>query len=249
MVQMHVTHDKRQNIETAVRLVRTAVKRYNPRLVVLPEHFNFLYGKQQWYDEYAEVIPTGETTLVLSNLARDLNIYLVGGSIIERDQRDKTMLYNTTTVFSPTGTLIAKYRKIHLSDMELDTQFKIRETDFIRTGDKLSIFEIDGLKVGLGIGYDMSFAELATLYRKQGVDMLIYPAAYPERLGLLHWEQLNRTRAIDNQVYVLGVSPARNDIDDVVYYGHTMLVDPRGRVIVRGGDVEEILYTELGRID
>ena len=131
--------------------------------------------------------------------------------------------------------------------MMLD-DLKIRESDFITHGTTLTMFDIEGIKVGLGIGYDMSFGELATLYRKNGVDMMIYPAAYPERLGLLNWEQLNRTRAIDNQMYVVGVSPSRNDIDDLTYYGHSMLVSPTGQVLVRGGYQEDILFHDLGNI-
>jgi len=244
LVQMHVTNDKTVNLTNAIRLIRTAVHKYNPKIVILPENFTFVYNKNH-FEKYAEVIPTGETYTELSNIAKELRIYLVGGSIIERDDRVKTHLYNTTMVFNPTGTLIAKHRKIHLSDMELDTDFNLRESDLLKRGTKLTTFEVDGIKVGLGIGYDMSFGELATLYRKNGVDMLIYPSAYPARLGLLHWDQLNRVRAIDNQLFVVGVSPARDDNTELVYYGHSMVVDPKGRVLVRGGDKEEILYTDL----
>jgi len=244
LVQMNVTQDKDHNINNAIRLIRSAVQKYNPKIVVLPENFTFLYNKYN-FDKYAETIPNGETYVALSNIAKELRIYLVGGSIIERDDRTKTLLYNTTMVFNPTGTLIAKHRKIHLSDMELDTDFNLRESDILKRGTTLTTFEVDGIKVGLGIGYDMSFSEMATVYRKNGADVLIYPSAYPARLGLLHWDQLNRVRAIDNQVFVVGVSPARDDNAELVYYGHSMVVDPRGRVLVRAGDKEEILYTDL----
>jgi predicted amidohydrolase len=244
LVQMHVTNDKTVNLTNAIRLIRTAVHKYSPKIVVLPENFTFLYDKYN-FDKYAEVIPHGETYMELSKIAKELRIFLVGGSIIERDDRMKNVLYNTTMIFDTTGTMIAKHRKIHLSDMELDTDFKLRESDILKHGTTLTIFDVDDIKVGLGIGYDMSFGELATLYRKKGVDMLIYPSAYPARLGLLHWDQLNRVRAIDNQLFVVGVSPARDDNTELVYYGHSMVVDPKGRVLVRGGDREEILYTDL----
>ncbi|KAJ6638192.1 Omega-amidase NIT2 [Pseudolycoriella hygida] len=248
LVQMNVTHDKEHNITHAIRLIRTAVQKYNPKIVVLPENFTFLYDKYN-FDKYAEVIPLGETYVALSNIAKELRIYLVGGSIIERDDRNKNILYNTTMVFNPSGTMIAKHRKIHLSDMELDRDFNIRESDILKRGTTLTMFDVEGWKIGLGIGYDMSFTEMATLYRKNGVDLLIYPSAYPARLGLLHWDHLNRARAIDNQVFVVGVSPARDDTTDLMYYGHSMVVDPRGRVLVRAGDKEEIIYTDLEFMD
>ena len=124
----------------------------------------------------------------------------------------------------------------------------VRESDYLDTGNTLTTFEIDNVKIGLGIGFDLLHSELATLYRKAGCDVLIYPAAFPADLGIIQWEQLNRTRAIDNQVFVVGVSPARDDTNRFVAYGHSMLVDPRGRVLVRGFDKEEILYTDLGKI-
>lgn len=108
---MNVTNDKDHNITNAIRLIRTAVQKHNPRIVVLPENFTFLYNKYN-YEKYAETIPNGETYIALSNIAKELRIYLVGGSIIERDDRTKTTLYNTTMVFNPSGALIAKHRKV-----------------------------------------------------------------------------------------------------------------------------------------
>lgn len=108
---MNVTNDKDLNITTAIRLIRTAVQKYNPKIVVLPENFTFLYNKYN-FEKYAETIPNGETYVALSNIAKELRIYLVGGSIIERDDRTKNVLYNTAMVFNPTGTLIAKHRKV-----------------------------------------------------------------------------------------------------------------------------------------
>lgn len=134
--------------------------------------------------------------------------------------------------------------------MEVDNDFRLRESDWIKNGNQLVTFDIDGIKVGLGIGYDLSFSELATLYRKNGVEMMIYPSVYPTTLGQMHWEQLVRTRAIDNQVYVLGVSQARDDNNyDLIQNGRSMLVDFRGRVVVRAGDDEEILYGECDFTD
>lgn len=243
MIQMHVVKNKDQNIENAIRLIRTAVKRHNCKMVVLPENFNMLFDKHLFMD-CAEVIPTGTTCMRMSSLARELKIYLVCGSIVEQCDMDRKMLYNTCMVYSPTGTLIAKHRKIHLTDIDLDTDVKIREMDIIRHGDKLTTFDVDGIKIGLGIGFDLSFGELATLYRRDGCEVLIYPLMYPVDLGTMQ-EQLVRTRAIDNQMFVVGVSQARDDKHDLVCFGHSMCVDAKGRVLCRGYDREDILFCEL----
>jgi omega-amidase len=244
LVQMDVTKNKDVNITSAVTLIRRAVKKYDPKLVVLPEYFNYFFDKMT-VDDNAEYIPHGETYTALMNVAREMRIFLVGGSIIERDDKNKNLLYNTCMVFSPTGDMIAKHRKIHLTDMEMDYDFKLRETDVLKRGQTLTMFDMDGMKVGLGIGYDMNFTELATLYRKNGCDMVIYPVAYPARLGLMHWDHLMRARAIDNQMIVVGVSPARDTTKEFVVFGHSMVVDGHGRILVRAGDTEDILYTEI----
>lgn len=244
LIQMCVTKHKDMNIKNAVRLIRQAVLDYNPKIVVLPENWLTLYGLNM-YEECAEIIPNGEVYNIMSMLARELRIYLVCGSIPERDDKLKKVFYNTTMVFSPVGDLITKYRKIHLTNIELDTDYHIRETDFVKHGNTLCTFMVGDVKIGLGIGFDLSFVELATLYRKNGCDILIYPACYPVGLGTMHWDTLLRTRAIDNQMFVLGVSVARDDTHDVVCYGHTMVVDPMGRILVRAYDVEEILYCDL----
>lgn len=129
--------------------------------------------------------------------------------------------------------------------MELDNEFNIKESEILKHGTTPTTFELDGVKIGLGIGYDMSFSELSTLYKKAGCEMLIYPAAYPAGLGHNQWEQLNRTRAIDNQIYVAAVSAARDDTADFVVYGNTMLTDPTGRILTRAFDREDILYDDL----
>lgn len=162
-IQMNLTGDKHQNIQRAEQLIRTAHQRYQPKLIVLPELFNTKLVKQNIIDS-AENLTNGETTTLLSELAKELQIYLIGGSIAERDDKNKDTIFNTTTVFAPNGNMIAKYRKIYLLDIELDSQSKVHASQIFMAGSDLITFDMDGIKVGLGIGYDMSFGEMAALY-------------------------------------------------------------------------------------
>lgn len=244
-IQMHVTASKTENLQTAVRLIRDAVQRYQPRLVVLPENFTTLYGRQ-YFVQHAELIPTGETFTLMSQLAKELQIYLVAGSIPECDAQNKTLLYNTTMVFAPTGALITKYRKIHLFDSELRGEPRMLQTEFMRAGHELGIFEIDGVKIGLGIGYDLAFAELTHLYRRKDVKMMVYVASFPTYLGYAQWEQLLRTRAIDDQLCVVGAATVRDDMHpELISYAHSLLIDFRGRVLRRAVDFETVLGAEF----
>lgn len=106
--------DKEENVNHALDEIRKAVDKFQPRVVALPESFNAPYG-EEYFEQYAELVPNGPTCTRLSNIAKELNIYLVGGSIPERDVDDPSVLYNTATVWSPNGDLIAKHRKVIFS--------------------------------------------------------------------------------------------------------------------------------------
>lgn len=107
------------------------------------------------------------------------------------------------------------------------------------------MFNIGEWKVGLGICYDLRFAEMARLYAKQGCGLLVYPGAFNMTTGPLHWELLQRSRAVDNELYVTAVSPAQDLSADYVAYGHTMAVDPWGKVLSKAEFEEEIVYADI----
>lgn len=112
LIQLLSGNDKEENVKHALDEIRKAVKKYQPRVVALPECFNAPYG-EEFFDQYAEIIdPNSQTCSQLASIVKELNIYLVGGSIPERDPNDSSILYNTATVWSPDGELIAKHRKV-----------------------------------------------------------------------------------------------------------------------------------------
>lgn len=172
MVQMTVTENKDENYTTALRLIRSACDKYQCRMVMLPECFNTMHGKKDMFVKNAEIIPTGTTCMLLANIAKELNIYVVAGSIPERDETIKDRFYNTMVVFSPTGTLVAKHRQVHVMDMDVTNEFKMCETNFITGGKTLTMFDMDGIKVGMGVCCDTFFCEMATLYRKNGMSSI-----------------------------------------------------------------------------
>lgn len=212
-------------------------------MVALPECFNSPYGTQH-FPAYAEEIPSGETSRSLAAIAKELGIYLIGGTIPEKCRTD-SKLYNTCTVWSPEGSLLATYRKIHLFDINIPGGITFRESDVLTGGSTLATVAIDGAKVGLGICYDMRFDELARLYRNQGCDMLIYPGAFNMKTGPLHWELLARGRANDTQSYVATISPARDPAAGYVAWGHSMVVDPWAKVVAEANEEEAIVVADV----
>ncbi|XP_053167345.1 omega-amidase NIT2 isoform X2 [Hemicordylus capensis] len=220
LIQLQVSAVKTENLNRAFGLVRTAAAQ-GAKIVVLPECFNSPYGTK-YFPEYAERIP-GESTQKLSEMAKECGIYLIGGSIPEEDAGK---LYNTCAVFGPDGTMLAKHRKIHLFDINVPGKIRFQESETLSPGDRLSVFDTPYCKIGLGICYDIRFAELAQIYTQKGCQLLVYPGAFNLTTGPAHWELLQRGRAVDNQVYVATASPARDERAAYVAWGHSTVVNP-----------------------
>uniref|UniRef100_A0A1B0GN29 omega-amidase n=1 Tax=Phlebotomus papatasi TaxID=29031 RepID=A0A1B0GN29_PHLPP len=144
---------KEDNVTYVMGKIRAAVadeKRTSvPILVVLPELFNSPYGPQ-FFDKYAELIPDGYTSKALSAIAKELGIYIIGGSYPERDPQNPKTLYNTCTVWGPKGELLAKHRKVHLYDIEVPNKVTFKESTAMTPGKNYTIVEIGPAKIGIG---------------------------------------------------------------------------------------------------
>lgn len=215
-------------------------------LIVLPECFNSPYAVDQ-FRNYAEPIPTGETTQFLSQLAKKHGIFLVGGSIPELDDGK---IYNTLVTFDRSGKIIAKHRKVHLFDIDIKGGITFKESTTLTGGSKATVFNMDDFgPVGLGICYDMRFPELAHVATRSPNNgfAMIYPGAFNTTTGPLHWHLLARSRAVDNEAFVILCSPSRDTAHPENYqaYGHSLVCDPMGNVIAEAGEEDEIVYARL----
>ncbi|XP_002070580.3 omega-amidase NIT2 [Drosophila willistoni] len=242
LLQLKGSKDKIANVQNAVGKLEAAVAEHKPRLVTLPECFNCPYGTK-YFREYSESIPNGYTSQQLSSLAKKHQIYIVGGTIPELGENNA--IYNTCTVWSPTGDLLAKHRKMHLFDIDVKGGIRFKESETLSAGNDFTIINVDGHRIGIGICYDIRFEEMARLYRNEGCEMIIYPAAFNMTTGPLHWELLQRSRANDNQLYVVTTSPARDPSAEYVAYGHSMIVDPWAKVLKSASEAEETLAADI----
>lgn len=241
LLQLDVVEPKEQIIQNAVNQIRIAAEHISATVVILPESFNSPYDKDALV-ESAEEIPAGPTSQALMQAAREYGVYVVGGSIVEKCFGK---FYNTCAVWSPHGDLIAKYRKMHLGDSNAYSKPVVNESELFTKGDNFTTFDVDGTKIGLGICWDMRFPEFAAIYRQLDCDVLIYPSLCDVKTGELHWELLARSRALDNQMFVVFCSPARNVNAKLVAYGHSLVVDPWGRTAAIGNVYEEIVVADL----
>ena len=225
-IQMSSTTDKEENKRTAEALIREAASA-GAQLVALPELWS-CHGLDKVYRENAEPIP-GPTTDFLGDLARELGVYLLGGSILEGG-RDSERLSNTSTFFDPTGEMTAVYRKIHLFDVKVSEK-EYLESANIAPGSEIVAAKAGAATLGLSVCYDVRFPELYRLLALRGAEILAVPAAFTLQTGKDHWEILLRARAVENQAFVIAPAQWGQKADGRWTYGRSMIVDPWGTVL------------------
>lgn len=251
LLQLKATTDKAANLSKVAHYVDKAITLSTVGkidIIMLPECFNSPYAVDQFYN-YSEVVPNGDSSQFLSKLANKYGIYIIGGSIPELDPGDGNKVFNTSLVFSPDGQLLSKHRKAHLFDINIPNGIKFQELETLSAGNKSTVFNFKEFgNAGLGICYDIRFPELAMIASRAPYNSfaMFYPGAFNTTTGPLHWHLLARSRAIDNQVYTVLCSPAR-DVEGGGYqaYGHSLVVDPFGHVVVEAGEEEEIVFATL----
>lgn len=243
LVQMNSGDDKARNLAQAEALIGRAIEQERPDLVALPEVFTFMGTDAEARLAAAETLPDGEAWRLLAGLARRHGVVIHGGSLVERDGE---RLFNTTCVFDREGREIARYRKIHLFDVETPDGTAYRESDAFGRGNEIVFYDVEGVRVGCTICYDLRFAELFSALARAACDVIVVPAAFTLMTGKDHWEPLLRARAIETQCHVL--APAQHGPHAGgrrQCYGHSMVVDPWGHVVARASDGVGVIGARL----
>lgn len=245
LIQMKVHNDKEENLLRAANLIKK-ISSEKPDIVILPEMFSCPYITSN-FPIYAEE-EGGYSYNFLSNIAKENNIYLVAGSIPEIDNNK---VYNTSYVFNRYGEKIGKHRKVHLFDIDIKGKQTFKESDTLNAGDEVTVFDTEFGKIGLCICYDFRFPELTRLMVNKGAKAIIVPASFNMTTGPAHWHVMFRSRAIDNQVYTIGCSPARDYNSSYISYGHSLIVSPFGEILYELDDKEDMMtYTiDLDYVD
>ena len=241
VIQHKVGFEKKENLQRAAQGIEEGVQK-GAQIVVLPEMFTCPYSND-YFPRFAESFPKGETLHFLQKEAQDKGIYLVGGSLPELEGEK---IYNTSFVFGPDGTLLGKHRKMHLFDINVPGKIYFKESDTLQAGEEITVIETEFGKIGVAICYDVRFPEMFRAMALKGAEMVVLPGAFNMTTGPAHWELLLRTRAVDNQVYVVAASPSRDTEGVYTAWGHSLIVDPWGEVLEQAGSCEEVL---VGAID
>lgn len=240
LCQSNVVDNKKKNLENAHKLIYEAASN-GADMVALCEMFNCPYSGK-YFSVYGEKESDSETIEMLKAAASECNIYLIGGSIPEISE-DK--IYNTSYVLNPNGEIIAKHRKIHLFDVNIENGIRFIESDFLSPGEDITVFDTPFGRAGLCICYDIRFPEMIRSLVLKGAQVIFVPAAFNMTTGPAHWETLFKARALDNQVYMAGISPAREINGVYTAYGHSIIANPWGQIISEANEEQEIIYGSI----
>ena len=240
LCQMNVIDNKEENMKNACSMINDAVSE-NVDFIVLPEMFNCPYSNEKFI-EYAEEEKTSPTLLKISQLASENGVYILSGSIPEKDGNK---LYNTSYLFDKDGKIIAKHRKMHLFDIDVEGKITFKESDVLTPGNEFTLADTEFGKIGIGICYDIRFPELARIMAQEGASILFYPGAFNMTTGPAHWELLFKSRALDNQVYCVGVAPALNKDSSYHSFGHSIITNPWGDIIAEASEKESLIISEI----
>ncbi|MDP1932780.1 MAG: carbon-nitrogen hydrolase family protein [Gammaproteobacteria bacterium] len=255
VVQMVSSGNIHANLASAERLIGDAAAA-GAVLVVLPENFAVLDGGP--LSQYAE--SEGDTNALLQGFlakqARKHSIILVAGTMpmATRPTISGGAVETVTDgrvrpsclVYSPEGLLMARYDKMHLFDVEVaDKQAQYMESRSFESGDRVVTLATPLGKLGLSICYDLRFPELYRRLLEEGTEIITVPSAFTNVTGEAHWEVLLRARAIENQCYVVAANQGGLHNASRETYGHSMIVDPWGRVVARVEKGEGIAVAEI----
>lgn len=239
-IQMSTVADKMENVRT-VKTYLEKIKDENSDFVILPEMFCCPYQTEN-FPIYAEK-EGGPVWQQLSGYAKQYGIYLIGGSMPEKDAEGN--VYNTSYIFDREGKQIGKHRKVHLFDIDVKGGQTFKESDTLTAGDSDTVFDTEFGKIGVMLCFDIRFPELSRMMVNDGAKVIFVPAAFNMTTGPAHWELSFRTRALDNQIYMVGCAPARDVSAGYISWGHSIVTDPWGRVTGMLDENEGILLAEL----
>lgn len=235
LCQMKISPSKEKNLEIASLFIERA-RLSDAEIIVLPEMFNTPYTKSYIRNNAEEY--HGITFKFLQEASK--GIILIGGSIPEASG-DK--IYNTTYAFED-GVELGRYRKINLFDVDYD-DLSYHESDFISPGSKEIVIETSLGKIGLAICFDLRFPELFQRIEKENPFLYVVPGAFNKVSGPAHYQLLGRARALDTQSYFALCSPASNSEAEYCPYGHSMVIDPWGKVLNELDDDEGIILQNI----
>lgn len=249
LIQLTSSDDPRKNLDVTSSLIAEAASK-GARFILTPEVTNCVSASRQ---RQQAVLVEEEDDLTLAMLraeAARLNVWILIGSLaLKTGDENDTRFVNRSFLVAPSGSIAARYDKIHMFDVSISETETYRESDGFRPGDRAVLSDVDGLPLGMTICYDLRFPHLYRNLAQAGARIIVVPAAFSPETGRDHWETLLRARAIETGCFIL--APAQCGTHAAVQgrqratHGHSMAVDPWGRVLADGGTLPGVTLVDL----
>jgi nitrilase len=229
-IQMATSPNVSANLLEAERLISEAAES-GAGLIVLPENFAFMGEHERQMCTLREHQGDGPLQNFISQMARRHGVWLVGGTI-PMEASDGAKVRAASLVFDNQGRMVARYDKIHLFDVQLvESDERYEESNTIEPGDQTLVVDTPFGRLGIAICYDLRFPELFRKLMAQGAEIFVVPSAFTAITGKAHWETLVRARAIENLAFVVAAAQGGYHLNGRETHGHSMIVDPWGRVL------------------
>ncbi|WP_025055232.1 carbon-nitrogen hydrolase family protein [Sulfitobacter noctilucicola] len=248
ILQLNVSDDPAANLRETVGMLREAIAG-GAELVLTPEVTNCISTSRTHQQDVLQFQDADITLAALREEAKSAGIWLLIGSLgLKTDDADGRFA-NRSLMISPKGEIVAAYDKIHMFDVQINEAETWRESDGYRPGDRAVFAQTDFAKIGMTVCYDVRFSHLYRALAKAGADILTVPAAFSPVTGAAHWHALLRARAIESGCFVIAPAQtgthasARNKTRDT--YGHSLVIDPWGEVILDAGTAPGVYKFDL----
>ena len=232
VIQMVSTEKLEENLASAADFIRQAVNE-GAEFCLLPENFPLMGMQERDKLAIREDRTRGPIQTFLEDQARSHHVWILGGTIpLVANSADH--IRSACLLFDPDGNQVARYDKMHLFDVcvDADTEEVYNESGTIEAGDAIVVAKTPFANIGMSVCYDLRFPEMYRNMQSQAVNMITVPSAFTYRTGQAHWETLLRARAIENLCYVLAPNQGGKHINDRQTWGHSMIVDPWGEILV-----------------
>ena len=219
-------------------------KKFNPDLICTPECSNIITNDINYLKNNTTFENDCPILKIAKLYAKENSININIGSLLLKI-KNKKKLVNRSYFINSKGKIVKKYDKIHMFDVNINKKETHRESDTFEAGSKIVLLDLDGVKIGFTICYDLRFPNLFRNLAKRGAQIILMPAAFTVPSGKAHWEVMLRSRAIENSLFVVATNMCGTHHTNRKTYGHSILVNPWGEVISKSKSKPRILNTKI----
>ena len=241
-IQANTGNDLAANLATVTAMVRESVAN-GAKFVLTPEYTLMMDGSGRVMREQALPADGGAPLLALRALSKELNVWLLIGSLTLRTEEER--IANRSFLISDSGEVVATYDKIHMFDVTLPDGKVIRESSAYRPGDKAVVTDTTMGIIGLTICYDLRFPGLFRTLAQAGAQIITVPSSFQRQTGKAHWHALLQARAIENGCFIIAPAMCGEHAGNRQTFGHSLVVNPWGEVLADGGEGPGIIYAEI----